>query len=260
MKLVKLFFAAAIAAVTLTGCEALGEAFANSLTFVFSGNTVYDGQTALLGVTYSNDVAWEIDSKSAEVVSIINKDEHGKNCVAKFKLPKQTEAKAVVVKVTDYDPNNSSVEKNVGEITVAPWRLEAYKKNGETFERVDSYCKYDYATGQTTVDVKNAGKGIYKIQMTGLNGDKWSAISPIFSLNLLKNPGHKVNWNGSGLSTASDVKAEDVYAKEIDLSAVVDNTSVEVYMGVERDFNNNDVKNPKNDKNYVVKKILFVVK
>lgn len=255
--------------VLATSCEQILDVMGNSLTFLFSGTTIYDGQTALLGVTYNNDVAWTVPTEYQSNISLTY-NEHGKNCVAKVNLPAgATEAK--VVKVTNYDPKNSSVEKNTGEITIAPWRLEVLKKktDGEyedLLETNTAACTYTASTGQTLVDLKKAGTGTYKIKMYGLNDKgKFASIAPIYSLNLFSHPEHRVCWEVSGtkvagLATDASTVAEGVYEKEVVIDALpAANETVTVYLGKDRDDNNN-VLSPKNDTKSAKKTVLFKVK
>lgn len=264
MKIVKLFLAG-IAAITLTsGCEALAEALDNSLSFLFSGTTIYDGQTALLGVTYKNDVAWNVD-KGSDLITLTH-DDDGKNCIAKVKLSSGTTT-LQTVQITNRDKYDNSVEKNTGVITIAPWRLQIFKQVGENeFKDMAEYCSFDAKTGITTLNLKNsnAGTGTYKVKMMGLNDkNEYASFAPIYSLNLFNHPEHRVYWESSsglsGITTASDVKAEGVYEKLVKFDALPSAMqTISVYLGKERDEKGN-VQNPKTyDKNYVMKTVAFV--
>ena len=274
MKRITLFLAAAVAALSLTSCEAMLDALSNSLTFVFAGTTIYDGQTALLGVTYDKDVAWSVDAESAKIIELTY-DENGKNCIAKVKLPTGTTT-SKVVKVTNYDKYDSSVDKNTGEITVAPWRLEIFKANGKKDEKGNDLfdnlmetenCTYNPALNLTEVNLKKTGTGTYKVKMYGLNEKgEWAAIAPIHSLNLFNHPEHRVYWEGttavtSTVTTSDSDVAEGVYEKLVVFESLpTTNQGIKVYLGKDRDEKGN-VKNPKTyDKNVVVKGAQFMVK
>jgi hypothetical protein len=246
MKLVKLFLAAAIAAVTLTGCEALAEAVSNSLSFVFSGVTVYDGQTALLGLTYKSEVDWTIANDSKDLVKLEYNDQ-GKNCVAKFNLPANAD-KQYKVHLKTSDRNDKSVEAYEGEITVAPWKLMIYKKGSDGQET---------EIGTTSSFAKN-GAGTYVVKMVYLNDkNQWVPVgSVLYRLELITG-GHRVAWTSGGAAHLIQDQADTNCSVEFDITAAPSNNcSVTATLGRERDANGNKI-DIYQDKNRVDRSVTF---
>lgn len=181
-----LLIACAAALLTATSCQAVLESISNSINFVFADATVYDGQTALLGLTYKDAVDWTIDSESKSYVSIEHNAD-GKNCIAKFVLPLAGE-KQTKVNLTTTARNDSSIEPFKGTITIAPWRVNLCKKNGNTITPLG-----------TSISIGVHGTGTYVARMEYLkeNGQWEELKSVVYRLDLL-NGLHRIAWESSG--------------------------------------------------------------
>ena len=59
MKITRLLLAAAATLMLTTSCEAFLDSIAKNPIFTFTGTTVYDGQSAYLGLTATCKVGWE---------------------------------------------------------------------------------------------------------------------------------------------------------------------------------------------------------
>lgn len=239
-----LLLALAATMLTATSCEAVLDAMSNSLTFVFSGNTVYDGQAAFLGLTYKDDVDWKIATDSKDLVSL-EYNEQGKNCVARFNLPASAN-KQYKVRLTTSARNDKSVEPYEGEITVAPWKLLIYKKAADgALTEIGDLCSF----------AKN-GAGTYVVKMVYLNEkSEWAPVGAVlYKLDLITG-GHRVAWSSVG--NLIPAQADTNCSVEFEFKAAPSsNCSVTATLGLDRDANGNKLDIEK-DKNKVAHSVVF---
>ncbi|MBP5373574.1 MAG: hypothetical protein J6Y31_01495 [Bacteroidales bacterium] len=225
-----LLIVCAAAMFAATSCQAVLESISNSINFVFADATVYDGQTALLGLTYKDAVDWTIDSDSKAYVSIEHNSD-GKNCVAKFILPPAGE-KRTKVHLTTRARNDSSIKPFEGTITIAPWRVFLYKKAGSNLTPIG-----------TSVSIGVHGTGTYVARMEYLNEkEQWVELSSvIYRLDLLSGL-HRVAWESSGEKHFVEPKEITDCSVEFTVNAApVSICRVMATLGRDRDASGNSV-------------------
>ena len=213
MKTTRLFLLGA-AILMLTSCEALIDSLSKNPVFEFTGSTVYDGQTAFLGTTATCKIGWT--NHNPEIVDL-SYNEVGKECYATFKLP-VTAKKVTKVSLTATNLDDSSVEPYKGDITVAPWRLALYKKNGNNWERIANQTTTEtLGVSTTTSSYAKIGNGTYKIQMEYLTDDgSYKEIGSI-PKRLAKFEIHDIDWSGKLVGADGHVTSKDPY-KEFTLN------------------------------------------
>lgn len=213
MKTTRLFLLGA-AILMLTSCEAFIDSLSKNPVFEFAGTTVYDGQTAFLGTTATCKIGWT--NHNPEIVDL-SYNEVGKECNATFKLP-VTAKKVTKVSLTATNLDDSSVEPYKGDITVVPWRLALYKKNGNNWERIANQTTTEsLGSSVTTSSYAKIGNGTYKIQMEYLTDDgSYKEIGSI-PKRLAKFEVHDIDWSGKLVGIDGHATSKDTY-KEFTLN------------------------------------------
>jgi len=241
-----LLLALAATMLTATSCEAVLDAMSNSLNFVFAGTTVYDGQTALLGLTYKDEVDWKVATDSKDYVTI-EPNEQGKNCIAKFNLPANADKPAKVT-LTTSARNDKSVEPFEGVITIAPWKTVIYKKAADgALTEIGSKCSF-----------AKDGAGTYVVKMVYLNEKEvWTPMGAVlFRLELLTGA-HRVAWDSSGAKQLVKAQADTNCEVEVNLDAAPSGDCiVTATIGRDRDADGNKV-DIHQDKNKVSHSVTF---
>ena len=224
MKTTRLFLIVAAITMLTTSCEELLDSLSKNPVFEFTGSTVYDGQTAFLGTTATCKIGWT--NHNPEIVDL-SYNEVGKECYATFKLP-VTAKKVTKVSLTATNLDDSSVEPYKGDITVAPWRLALYKKNGKNWERIANQTTTESLGVSTTVSsYAKISNGTYKVQMEYLTSDgSYKEIGSI-PKRIAKFESHDIDWSGKLVGADGHVNSKDTY-KEFTLTEAPASTQMVV--------------------------------
>ena len=220
-----------------TACDEVVDAISNSIVFTFSNNTVYDGQTAHLGVVSNAKIGWTVANDSKDIVSLDYNKETGQECVATFTLKDHKAEKNYDVTITTTDLDDAEREPYTGTIHVAPWRLVVYKKNGKDWDLIGE-----------SVSFATNGAGTYRAQMEYYDASKakWTGMTSILYSLSIKKGQHKVLWLSNGKNAGVDVlgdklaKFSDKCYVEFELSEAPGSSFVvQAFLGKDRDKEGN---------------------